>query len=201
MPTRRLGRKPSSLPSRLRYPENKAEAASAPLTPNEDTRNITRPNKLDNPETRGLLLGAAAFTSVEIAASMAGVDPASVYKLRKRDPEFEEKWQSARARTTATVELSLVNNAVKRMNVDAQKFYLTHNKPEIYKPKSELEVRAPIETIEIVKAAAKFMRDQRRLGIPIAEVVEEFADGNGRDDAVAIVKMTGGNGNGSGGDT
>lgn len=167
------------------------EQVGAAEFPIEAQRGKSISNKLDNPQVRGMLLVAAGFTTVELACSIVGVSPAAVYALRKRDPEFEEQWQTAKARAVSSVEMALFDNAVTRHNVEAQKFFLSANKPEVYRPKSQLEVSAPVETIEIVKAAAAIMRERRRLGTPVLDVVPEAG--------VAIVKAATGNGNGNGG--
>jgi hypothetical protein len=187
---------------RLRYLEDRAGAAAAQTLPNDELRGHPIPNKLADPRTRGILLGAAAFTSVENAASMAGVSASAVYDLRKRDAEFEEQWQTSRARMCVSLEMSMhvVGGDPKNPRcVEAAKLILQANKPEVYRQRSELEVRAPIETVEIVKAAAAIMRERRRLSVPVVEVVRDEPDGNGHGDVMAIVKAAGGNGNGSSG--
>ncbi|HEX7604406.1 MAG TPA: hypothetical protein VF316_22460 [Polyangiaceae bacterium] len=184
---------------RLRYPHDREGAAAAQTLPNDELRGHPIPNKLADPRTRGILLGAAAFTSVENAASMAGVAAKSVYELRKRDPEFEEQWQTARARMCVSLEMSMhvVGGDPKNPRcVEAAKLILQANKPEVYRQRHELEVTAPVGTVEIVKAAAAMIRERRRLGTPVAEIVEE-PSGNGHGDVMAIVKAAGGNGNGS----
>lgn len=180
-------------PGRLRYPEDKEAAALAAALPLDEQRGKTIPNKLENPEVAGMLIAALAFATVEVAAQFVGVAPSSIYDKRKRDPGFDERCVTARARRIAAWEITLdavASNPRHPRCVDAGKFLLTFNKPEVYRQRSELELTAPIETVEIVKAASNFMREQRRLTTPVAEVVD-----------LAIVKAIvgeGGNGNGNG---
>jgi hypothetical protein len=124
---------------RLRYPEDRVAAAAAQTLPLDETRGKSIPGKLDNPLLRGILLGAAAFTSVEAAAMMAGVAPSSVYELRKRDPEFEGQWQTAKARMIGRVEMCMQVVATDPKNprcVAAARLILRLNKPEVYRQRS-----------------------------------------------------------------
>ena len=129
---------------RLRYPDDRAASAAAQTLPLDELRGKTTPGKLKDPHVRGILLGAASFTSVEIAASVAGVNPSSVYELRKRDPEFEWQWQTARARMCLSVEMSMQVVGTDPKNprcVEAARLILQANKPEIYRQRSELPSR------------------------------------------------------------
>jgi hypothetical protein len=187
---------------RFRHPENREAAAAAQTLPNDELRGKPISGKLADPRVRGILLGAAAFMTVEHAAAMAGVAPGSVYALRKRDPEFDSQWQTAKARMIGGVEMCVQLVATSPTNprcIDAAKLILQSHKPEVYRQRQELEVTAPIGTVEIVKAAAAMIRERRRLGVPIAEVVQDESGGNGRGDTTAIVKAVSGNGNGDGG--
>lgn len=170
---------------RLRYPENREAAARAAVSPIEEQRGVYRPNKLDNPEVRGLLLGAAAFATVEIAASMAGVAPSSVYDLRKRDPEFEERWQAARARAIASVEMALYTNAVAKMSVEAQKFFLASHRPDLYRQRTEVEVSTTVaEELAVVGERARLRKLARLAATEVvtAEIVKVEPGGNGHGD-------------------
>jgi hypothetical protein len=126
---------------RLRYPDDRAASAAARTLSLDELRGKTTPGKLNDPHVRGILLGAASFTSVEIAASMAGVNPSSVYELRKRDPEFEGQWQTARARMCLSLEMSMqvVGGDPKNPRcVEAARLILQANKPDVYRQRSKL---------------------------------------------------------------
>lgn len=182
-------------------PEAVAKAAAAPVFRLDGLRGKCIPNKLLDPQARGELIAAAAFTTVKIAANMVGVSEASVYDLRKRDPEFEAQWQAARARMIARWEMTMSAVAANPRHarcVDAAKFMLGAHKPELYRQRSEIEVTASEETISIVREAAQRARERRRLAVPVAEIVLEGSNGNDHGDVAAIIKAAGGNGNGNG---
>lgn len=193
----------SSRPPRLQTGDRPEQDAAAHRLPNDSTRGTTVARKLDDPIVRGILLGAAAFATVENAAALAGVTPSSVYDLRHRDPEFERMWQTARARTIISIELALTRSALKG-DVQAQKYALNNMSPDKWRERREVAIVAGGMSSSILAAAdrARARRDARIAGAVTAEVV----DGNGHKDAAALegakaivpVKPRGGNGNGRG---
>lgn len=106
----------------------------------------------------------AATGNVRLAASAAGVSRSAPYKHARIDPEFAEKWLSAREDAVDTLEAEARRRALAGSDTLIM-FLLKSLRPDVYRDRASLDVRLDLRR-EAERVAAS-------LGVGVEETIAE----------------------------
>jgi len=83
-----------------------------------------------------------------IAAAQVGINQTTLEEIRDQYPEFDEQLEEATNFVIGEIEKALFTNAVGKLNVAAQKFFLERNYPQKYMRKMAEAVEENQQSLE-----------------------------------------------------
>ena len=117
-----------------------------------------RPSKIDK-TVLAKLDDAFAFTYTDEEASLyAGIDPATLYRYQKKNPEFRKRKEQLRLSPNLAAKKVLVEGIAK--NIDQSRWWAIHKMPE-FTPVQKIEHK--IEDSQVIKKMSPEMEEAVRL--------------------------------------